>query len=461
MADTTDGFDNYEVDTVDPGPTLLVSTVIVCVLMYAFLPCMVSLGKRYDKKNQESGGSKPGDNPSTVGIVKHLKDTFLSAFSNPDPQSAEDENNADPSDASSVASPFVEQILDIRLTRRTRTAIERRQKRMETDEASLGSDSVLGSLEPDDVSFNDAVDANDPAYHMEQRNTNPIEERGMASCFDRLLEIVEWDYETKRIVKLAAPFIVQAFLEGTMEVVQVALIAKLLGTNEVTAYVTVDLFVGITGGFLKGIPDSLATLCGHSIGVGNRQMTGNYLQMTTILYIVLYLPTIAFWYVYVDDVFRWLGYSEEVVRIGADFTQIFLWAELAEGINDCIHGLLDVSDHEIYSTVATTIGEMAMTAGIVIVAQRSDATLRAVGWSHLVVSVLFLVANIVYVACAGWFRKYYIGIFGSNAFAVRRFSQCEITPCPLSHSHSTGQVCSTACLQDGLGELCRVVARLR
>lgn len=48
--DGDDGFVNYVEDTIDPGPSLLIATTILCVLMYAVLPCLVSFGKRYSSR---------------------------------------------------------------------------------------------------------------------------------------------------------------------------------------------------------------------------------------------------------------------------------------------------------------------------------------------------------------------------------------------------------------------------
>ena len=45
-----DGFINYVPTTVDPDYILLVVTTVFCIVSNAILPCMVTLGKRYEKR---------------------------------------------------------------------------------------------------------------------------------------------------------------------------------------------------------------------------------------------------------------------------------------------------------------------------------------------------------------------------------------------------------------------------
>jgi hypothetical protein len=48
--DDDDGFLGYVPVTVDPGNALLIATIIFCLLTNLILPCLVSLGRRYERK---------------------------------------------------------------------------------------------------------------------------------------------------------------------------------------------------------------------------------------------------------------------------------------------------------------------------------------------------------------------------------------------------------------------------
>jgi hypothetical protein len=48
-----DGFHYYVPDTVDPGYTLLIFTICICVFINLILPCLVSMGRKYEKRKIE------------------------------------------------------------------------------------------------------------------------------------------------------------------------------------------------------------------------------------------------------------------------------------------------------------------------------------------------------------------------------------------------------------------------
>jgi len=161
-----------------------------------------------------------------------------------------------------------------------------------------------GVVDPDEVSFQDAVDGK--PRDVENRSSDSSEEvtgtyhdgsccaglsrrrrrmrRAAGKSYGKLLSIAEWDYETRRIYKLGFPFFLQALLEGVTEIGRVAIIGRLMGTKELAAYVTVDLLISFTSQVLGGFHESLVSLLSHSIGCGNRKLTG---QVSELLRIVL------------------------------------------------------------------------------------------------------------------------------------------------------------------------------
>ena len=57
--------------------------------------------------------------------------------------------------------------------------------------------------------------------------------------WDHLLQIVEWDHENYRLLKLAIPYTGQALVAGIAEAARVAVVGKFYGTRELAAYVIV------------------------------------------------------------------------------------------------------------------------------------------------------------------------------------------------------------------------------
>jgi hypothetical protein len=58
VMEDSNAFGGYVQTTVDPGSSLVVATVIFGVLLFSFLPCMISLGNRYEKRQEEESSEK-------------------------------------------------------------------------------------------------------------------------------------------------------------------------------------------------------------------------------------------------------------------------------------------------------------------------------------------------------------------------------------------------------------------
>ena len=109
-----DQFIGYEVSTMDPGPGLLVATTLFCVLLNSLLPCLVSLGRRYEKRRLSKLGSQEDDevmseHPNKAPEKGGAVDDFLNGAGKP-------QSSADPSEVG------------------TNTTGQRRQRHHQTDD---------------------------------------------------------------------------------------------------------------------------------------------------------------------------------------------------------------------------------------------------------------------------------------------------------------------------------------
>jgi len=70
-----EGFDGYVETTVDPGSSFLIATTILCVLLYAVLPCMVCFKRRKSREDGEGSlnRSKDTDEESHVDVAEILR----------------------------------------------------------------------------------------------------------------------------------------------------------------------------------------------------------------------------------------------------------------------------------------------------------------------------------------------------------------------------------------------------
>ena len=257
--------------------------------------------------------------------------------------------------------------------------------------------------------------------HVQKMNTQKRTScfRSLRSPFDGLLEIAEWDYEMKRICRLATPFVMRDLAEGEFEAVNVAVIARFIGTGEVAAYVTVDMVVGLSSSLFCGFYEALATLCSQAIGAGNKTLAGQYVQISMVLFVICFSPFIVFWMIYMEQTLRWFGFDEYTVRVGTDFSRIFVFVELIESISESLHALLDTIGKESYSGIYGTLGEAAATAGVLTVAFSKSSSLERVGLVYLFVAAGELFLNVLIIMWKGWFDEYLGGIIGGCALRVR------------------------------------------
>ena len=356
FAEDDDGFLGYVETSHDPGSSLIFATVLFCIISYCSLPLMIAMSNRLDVKNQQS---TPRCSKQTS------KKQQLDLTDDAVPLQADDASVVSERSAFSLASIVS---LHSHRTRKRRNYRNRRtmEKRHDWEEFELRMQrydshchgdypfdevddqtrrgqrsasperSVLGQIDQDEVSIDDAVSqaprSPNRRYIPIQQNTSrnpddasPESSVGRDSSFlDALLDLVTWDFESKRIIKLAIPFATQALSTGVLESFTVAVIGKMLGTKEVSAFVLVRTLTAITSSFFGGCHEALATLCAQAIGRHNYKLVGQYVQLSMIFYVVCYIPFIFIWWAYIPSILLWFGFDAETAQIGKEYTQVGL-----------------------------------------------------------------------------------------------------------------------------------------
>jgi MatE len=480
MGTDTVSYRNYINDSVDPGNSLLIATVIFCLLLLLVLPCMVWVGMRFrnheappseqenasETINGGGGGAsfvqaqlnrpmetakekkkkrrrKPRSNASSHD--KNGKSSLNGGNCTGDEDNdseKDDDDSEDTGGGTSVASALMNAFLFTSphgggIKRHHQLHAAQREEQLEKDDSvgggdSLPNNSILGRLSQDEVSIQDAVDAPTVSGHV-RGGVDPMaastDHSGLwylcfGSWFYPLLSIADYDYETKRLVKLGGPFVMQALLVGIMSTVRVALIGKFIGTAALSAYVVVELAVGTTDVFLLGLIDACVSLCSQAIGAGNKRLAGQYIQIATILYILCYIPIFILWMFMIGPLFSWLGFDgadDGLTReIGEQFTILYLFFTFIKGVNTSSHALLDVIGKENYSTAFVSGEQIAATLATLVAAlQPGVSDLNLVGLLLIAVQAAALILNSVLIAYNGWFDKFLDGLVGSFGLMVR------------------------------------------
>jgi hypothetical protein len=279
--------------------------------------------------------------------------------------------------------------------------------------------SAMPTMDHDDVSFGDAVDAHDPAYKHQNKSTEEMGEdrlccgseacwkpSSIARAFDDLLVVAEWDFETTRVCKLAFPFVVQALITGACEVMRVAIIGMYLGTRELSAYLIVGILLSLTASFSDGFRGSLATLCTAAIDAENKMLAGQYVQLSIVFSILFSGANIAFWMYFAGDILEWFGFDQETTSIGQDFATMLVLRDLIRGVALNVHSFLYVIGLDVYSTVMTTLEEVVTTVAVVLAILIWESTLETIGVIYIISAYSILMLNIVIIKGEGWFYEF-------------------------------------------------------
>jgi hypothetical protein len=241
------------------------------------------------------------------------------------------------------------------------------------------------------------------------------------SILDKIAMLGAYDIESRRIIRLAAPFCTQAFITGLTNILLVAVIGKMIGTREVSAYVIVTMWVELSSEFVGGFHEALFPLGSQAIGARNKPLAGSYVQIVVILFTVSFLPFCIFWIIFMGAILRWYEMDEETVRIGVQYTYILVLHAMVDGWEECVHGLLDVGGHEKWSTLVGGTQEVTALVITFIWALVGNPDLNTVGLIQLAMCVICTTVNIVVIHYRGWFKPYYKGLFGSFALTVSLF----------------------------------------
>jgi multidrug resistance protein, MATE family len=494
-----DGFYGYTTTTQDPGPALLAGTILICIVFNALLPCFVASCRRREKRRKakvaedpwairhtDDGAIAPIAAPSILS-ASEMSHSYIRGSGGSQYHRSARAHSVFTTGRTSVVSgrsmttSLVNQSVVLgmygrrsRANQHLRRALEKRalqdeagikaesffrfnqtaapvyfpnDRRMETDDQS-----VLSKMDTDEVSVKSfTMDAEHEDFIPKQFQCAEDDEDDITCCganawwqpkwvityFDRVVALSEWDLEMIKIMKLTLPFAAQALFSSILSILTVSVIAKFMGTRDVTIYVVVDMIVQFTGEFVGGFNYALTTLCSQAAGANQNKLCGQYVQMAILLYVLFSLPFMFLWWSHTDTVVLWLGFDEESAIIAQEFARVYVFSILVQGVSNTVHALLDVIELENYSTVVGISQEIVTFVTILQVALFFEPGLSDIALIHLGIGLLFLGLNIVFIGIKGWFKPYLSGILGS--FSLLNFEAVWLM-CKTSLAISMGYI---------------------
>ena len=245
---------------------------------------------------------------------------------------------------------------------------------------------------------------------------------------------MKWDKETKAIMVLGGPFTVAAASYAFFDAMALALISNYLGVNELSAYVLVNLFIGLTDQFIKGIANSLNIVCSHAVGADNHYLAGQYVQIAMVVYVLCAIPILACWWFFMGNLIRLFGMNEDVIAIGGGYAKVVVFDYIVAGLFDGISTLLDVSGYAFIGTVMDVVaGAMDTICIWLLLVYVKEMSLFWVGAAHLGSSLIFYTIFGAVAVFRGWLDPFWSGL--TKTFALKNFPAVKYvlkTAIPLS-----------------------------
>ena len=263
----------------------------------------------------------------------------------------------------------------------------------------------------------DDDDDDDETFGNSKRGGDaPESHNDLRSHLDYLYKIIQFDDETRRILRLCVPMICSANAGHASALLTVALISHHLGTDEMLAYSMVYTILGITTSFLLGWIETIDSVASMAYGAGNYELTGRYVRTSCLCYVLSVIPTLFFWEGTLGRIMRLLGFDEGVSNLAHGIALVHMAYDAVDGLSTGVEKFLAVIEREAYSNAVSCLRCVAGVALSALTLTRGWTTsLNGLCVAMLLNSTLFLViCDVLIPLKLGWLTKYESGLFGTN-----------------------------------------------
>ncbi|CAB9520946.1 Mate efflux family protein [Seminavis robusta] len=387
-------------DANDANAYLFVTTVFVCICINILLCCMVSWTRRNTRRQHR----KRQAHLNSVEATLQGWTLMFARYDNDEDRVRLNYNEDHDSETGGEAgegippekTPSYEVVLKFPLLRRR---------------GSTRKQNIMKHLQ---VVCNSGNEPNASNNHL-RKSDGVKTSRERDTVWDTLKEIAHWDKDIDDTVALGLPFIARAGVTGLTNTLTLIVIGKLVGIQELSAYVVVRFLIEFAGKMVAGIHESLATLCGPAVVNEDHELVGQYVQLSIVFCFSLTLPIFIFWYCCMSSALRWFGLDDETVATGFGFAMILLIDMAFRGIQESLHALLDIIGYQSYSTIIIVLEKSCTFMITLAVAMFSKPSLQGIGIIQFFFGATFLVINCYIISLKDYFEPYLSGMLGKEA----------------------------------------------
>lgn len=303
--------------------------------------------------------------------------------------------------------------------------------------------SVMSSI-VDDISPNDAADANDPGrgnIFLQPHDGESIHVKcGCCTGFmESLIVLATPGEEMKRVVQSSVPLALGAMSEALVRLIIAVFISQYLGTESLIAFLLVGLFVRLTSEELSGaIIDAASSFVQaflYNHDESSNYLAGQYIQHALVLQLLLGVPLLLVWALTMESVVYWLVQSDSIAVIAQDYVQVIVFYYLVQSLTRTCTAVFHICGHEHFeSIIDITILILKLVVVAFVLVFVEEATLTTVGYIEVLIGIAGSIAKIFFPVQRGWMIPFRKGLLGQVAFLHDRkgFQQLARAVVPLS-----------------------------
>ena len=223
--------------------------------------------------------------------------------------------------------------------------------------------------------------------------------------------VAKYDNETYRILRLVIPFTCSAIVRTTSDLIILAIISHSLGTDSMVAYCMATGIIGITSSFMSGWIEAVNSVGSMAYGAKNYVLTGKYVQIACILYILCELPMAVVWYYSIEKILLLIGFDETIAAIAQKYVLVTLFTNIIIGLNHCLLSFLDLIEKEVFANIMYCIS-FVIRVGLVLLSAKSGASLLIIGIVMMSNHFLLFLILLLIPHSIGWLNEFTDGLFG-------------------------------------------------
>lgn len=431
LTDDDQTYEDYVATTTDPGNTLLIIAVCICLGSLLSLPFAVKMGRKRvsaiaaAKQRQQEQENRPEVSRDEI---------------------SEGRNNEPPKPwyvaaAHSMVDSLVmwrhahnETRVDHGIIHEARASVANlrpndlpRNINIENSEHGNIPDEDSGEVALETNQVEEGNQKSTPMHHFEmeeddgddnnQDSTKQSKSQRMKAIIhvsgQLVVELAKYDNESKRILKLAIPFMTNNIVKTTADLALLAIISQNLGTDSMIAFAMVEVIVGISTSFMMGWIETVNSLGAMAYGAENYELVGQYLQSAILVFVIFQIPTALIWGFSMYKIILLFGFTENAAQIASDYVWVFCANEIMSGIFQAFVDFLGLIDREQLGMVFSCCCDLSQLAlAAIVLYSTENANLTIIGLVMLANTCLFVFLTIVISSCKQLTRPYEYGMIG-------------------------------------------------